>query len=116
MAEAAVPACERLATDATPISFGSTVRGVVEESGAEVYSFRGEEGQAIIISLEEDDGVFDSLLVLLGTDNTFLAEDDDGGGDFNSLLRFTLPETGTYIILAQGFGGTGGAFALGLEG
>jgi type II secretory pathway pseudopilin PulG len=116
LAEAVAPACERLASDATPILFGSTVRDTVEESGAEVYSFRGEAGQAVVISLDEEDGEFDPLLVLLGPDNTFLVEDDDGGGNFNSLIRLTLPESGTYVILAQGFGGMGGAFELGLEG
>lgn len=115
LAEVVAPACERIASDATPIEFGSTVRGTVEESGAEVYSFSGVAGQTVVISLDETDGELDPLLVLLGPDNIFLAEDDDGGGNLNSLIRVALPDSGTYVILAQGFAGVAGAFELTLE-
>src|SRR5690606_27745835 len=38
---------------------------------------------------------------------------DDSGGDFNSFLRFTAPEDGTFIIRASSFsGGAEGAYVL----
>lgn len=47
-----------------------------------------------------------------GTNGEELASDDDGGDGLNSLLRFVLPETGSYTIAAQAYGGSAGDYTL----
>jgi hypothetical protein len=87
------------------------------------YTFQGEEGQVVSITLISDD--FDPLLVLQDADGNEVAMDDDSGpGSLNSRIGpFTLPATGEYTIIAQSystyFGNTNpdaiGSFTLSLD-
>lgn len=112
-----------------PITFGATVTGriaaaqqncVVETPGARTYSFTAEAGTRIEITMAADD--FDTL-VEVGqiVDCAFVSmgSNDDGSGPedgLNSRLTGTLPTSGTYIIRATSFGGTGeGPFRLTLN-
>lgn len=78
----------------------------------EAYTFSGEAGQSVLISLDSED--FDTYLILQNDRGETLAEDDDGGEEgSNSALRFTLPETGTYRVLVTPFNeGFSGAYDL----
>jgi hypothetical protein len=58
-----------------------------------------------IIHVSED---FDSYLVLLDSEENVLAANDDGAGDLDSLITFTLPSDGTYIIRADSYGNYNG--------
>ncbi len=48
---------------------------------------------------------FDSYLYLLSPEGRILAQDDDSGGDLNSLIVHTPAASGTYRILATSLGG-----------
>ena len=100
-----------------PIAFGETVSGSLDETvGYELWSFDGTAGQIITISMNRTDDL-DPYLSLLNPAGLEFAYNDDDGGDLNSLISFlTLPETGTYIIVARGYGGTSfGSYELTLE-
>lgn len=66
-----------------------------------------ESGDQISIDLKSDD--FDTLVRLIASDGTTVAENDDGpDGTTNSLLFTRMSESGRYIIRVRAFGETGG--------
>ena len=71
------------------------------------YAVNLTEGDQVAIDLLSDD--FDALVILLATDGTTVAENDDGpDGSTNSLLFMRITETGRYIVRVRAFGETGG--------
>lgn len=98
-----------------PIAFGGTARGRVGEGESRYYTIAGVEGQLLEVALQAGDDSFDPMLSLYsGTDieTEVLVSDDDGGEGLNSLLRYSLPKTGTYTIAAGGYSGSAGNFTL----
>ncbi|MEM7793708.1 MAG: tetratricopeptide repeat protein [Cyanobacteria bacterium P01_C01_bin.118] len=63
------------------------------------YSFVGEAGQAVVITLESD--AFDTYLLLWGSNEEILADNDDADGSTDSKIGIVLPETGTYLLGAN---------------
>ena len=70
-----------------------------------------------LVNLEEDDQVaidllsdeFDTVITLIATDGSTIAENDDGpDGGTNSLLFARITEGGKYIVRVSAFGETGG--------
>lgn len=110
---------------AEPIQVGQSVTGsigagdphVFGRGGFRAYRFQGTAGQRVVATLQSTD--FDTYLIVgrvVGPLMDELKSDDDGGEDTNSRLRVTLPEDGTYLVVAQSFSEDGaGAFSLGLE-
>lgn len=97
------------------IGYGSEVRGRLDEGGQRLYSIYGEAGQLLEVALLARGDELDPFLKLYkgqGTEGEELASDDDGGDSLNSLLRFVLPETGTYTIAATAYGSTEGGYTL----
>jgi uncharacterized protein YfaP (DUF2135 family) len=76
----------------------------VEGSGAlsVAFTFKGSSGDVVdIIALDEAE---DTKMVLQGPDGSDLIEDDDSGtGSSPALLRYELPESGTYTVLVTPF-------------
>lgn len=117
-----VPAPMRMA----PISSGATIQGTLTEQDGETtrgtfgrhYTFRGNTGDRVRIAFDSDD--FDAYLRLgMMRNGVFeeLASDDDGGEGLNSLIEFTLPESGEYVIEAAPLWGSAvGAYTLHLTG
>lgn len=66
------------------------------------YTFEGKAGQRLIISMTSSE--LDSYLILLSPDGDDLGQDDNGAGGKNSKLIVTLPEDGTYTVLANTHG------------
>ncbi len=64
--------------------------------------------------LAEDDSIDPLLTLYANTDveGEVLMSDDDGGEGLNSLLRFTLPKTGTYTIGVGTYGESAGSYTL----
>lgn len=94
----------------TPISIGDTVVGeLTEEEPVAYYAFTGEADTLVTITHRSED--FDSYLVLLDADMVMLATNDDGAGDLDSLITFTLPEDGEYIIQVDSYGHYNGSTA-----
>jgi hypothetical protein len=109
-----------------PIAFGQTLAGDIadtdnmsdeDDTYYDAYTFTGRAGQRIRVAMESD--AFDSYLRLgrmVGTDFEELGSDDDGGGEgTNSLLSFTVPQDGEYVIRASPLGEGTGAYTVRLE-
>ena len=81
------------------------------------YRFQGTAGQRVVATLQSSD--FDTYLIVgrvVGPLMDELKSDDDGGDDTDSRLRVTLPEDGTYLVVAQSFSEDGaGAFTVALQ-
>lgn len=63
------------------------------------YTFEGRAGQRLVISMTSSE--LDSYLILLSPNGEDLGQDDNGAGGKNSKLTVTLPEDGTYTVLAN---------------
>ena len=112
---------------APPIRVGQTVQGTLadtdpaglERGRFDAYRFDAAAGQQLVATMESD--TFDTFLTvgrLYGPVMDVLDTDDDGGsgGDgTNSRMRFTVPATGAYVLIAQSFAEEGrGAYTLSL--
>lgn len=65
------------------------------------YTFEGRSGQEIVIGMRSRE--LDSYLILLSPNGAALAQDNDSGGGQDSQLAVTLPDDGTYILLANSY-------------
>jgi len=89
-----------------PISVGETVRGDLragdrkadDGSLLDSFTFQGRAGQRISVTLRSTD--FDAYLHLV-RDGQPLESDDDGAGQSDAQINFTLPATGTYQLWAN---------------
>lgn len=111
--------------DHPSLGVGQTAQGrlesgdpVLTQSGRfRVYQFRAEPGRRYVAWQESDD--FDSYLAVARTVRGItdvIQADDDGGTGLNSRLRFTVPEAGTYLLIAQALTDEGmGGFTVGLD-
>ena len=95
------------ADNSTLIEIDQEVEGLlVNEDWQHNFAFEGKADQSVRITLEHiDTGAYefsdlDPYLVLFGPDGERITENDDGLGNLNSLITFTLPENGTYYIVA----------------
>ncbi|HEU0301588.1 MAG TPA: hypothetical protein VFR37_19160 [Longimicrobium sp.] len=121
----AVPAGAHAQPGADPIQVGQTVTGALQEGDLTVfdrgrfraYRFQATRGQRLVATLESD--AFDPYLIVSRVVGPLVEEidsDDDGGDGTNSRLRVTIPESGTYLVVAQSFSEDGmGAYTLGLQ-
>ena len=112
------------APPAKPIAIGDSLDGNLDdETGAndegqraEFYRFSATAGQRVAIELSSKD--FDTYLTLRkASDNSVVAEDDDGAGSgTDSRIAQTLEAGGEYVVEARAFSGDGeGRFKLTLE-
>lgn len=90
------------------LRMGRTVEGSLDYSGdRDWYRMRLEGGETYRFALssdsESESPLRDPLVRIYDGDGGELAMDDDGGGELNSLLEFTAPETGNYFIEAAGY-------------
>ncbi|NEQ69394.1 MAG: peptidase [Symploca sp. SIO1B1] len=71
------------------------------------YTVQLKEGDQVSVDLISDN--FDTIITLMASDGSKVAENDDGpDGTTNSLLFYRISETGKYIIRVRAFGETGG--------
>lgn len=71
----------------------------VDNSFFDIYTFEARAGQQVTIEMSSNE--IDSYLILLDTTGQELAQDDDGGQNRNARIQVTLPENGTYTLLAN---------------
>jgi hypothetical protein len=95
----------RVPDPARPLAFDARGEGAVGAGGSEVWSFRGQVGQTIILSARSPD--FNIRAALFGPDAAEVASDDDGGEGTDSLLSARLPVDGTYTIWVTSAAGGG---------
>lgn len=80
----------------------------------DLYRIEARQGQRLVIEMTSD--AIDSFVGIgrmIGDSLNIEETDDDGGGEKNARLRFTVKEDGTYIIRAQALeAGSTGAYAI----
>ena len=100
------------------IDFGETVPIDMAYGTVARLTFSGDAGQQVTLTARDSlgEGV-DPLLVLLDVDGNPIAGNDDGGGEFDSLINnFELPESGTYTaVVSHANGGFVGSVAVSLK-
>ena len=100
---------------ARSLAFGDSASGTLAPEDRHMFTIEGDKGQLLEVALVAGDEELDPQLSLYqGTDTDAepLAINDDGGDGLNALLRYVLPESGTYTIVAAPFGETEGLYAL----
>ncbi len=66
------------------------------------YSFQGTGGQTVTITMESND--FDTYLILLDSDGQVIQQNDDATpNSTNSVITVTLPQSGTYRVIANAY-------------
>ena len=84
---------------------------VITRGFAQSFNFEGVAGQEVVFELISDD--FDCYLYLTGPGLAGTLSDDDGAGNLDSRIEVTLPEGGTYTVVASALEeGSTGAFRL----
>ncbi|MCD4687561.1 MAG: redoxin family protein, partial [Anaerolineae bacterium] len=121
----AVPGAMLLPVDveaAETISSGATVTGTIDDDTTQVaYRFDGMAGDEVTVTMSATNGTLDCTVVLLTADEESLGENDDieRGIITDSALTVTLPEDGTYLVVATRFleanGFSTGDYELSLE-
>jgi hypothetical protein len=78
-------------------------------SGATFWTFAGQTGQVLQISLNAAEGSdLDTLVRLIGANGEQIDSNDDGGLGYNSLLTTVLPPNAQYLVQADRYSGSGG--------
>jgi serine protease Do len=89
---------------------GAPIRGTLgpdshilpgDNSYFNAYSFEGRAGQTVSLDLTSDD--FDTYLILLDSNGNSVAQDDDSASGTNARIVTQLPQSDTYILLANSF-------------
>ncbi|RPI54007.1 MAG: M6 family metalloprotease domain-containing protein, partial [Chloroflexi bacterium] len=98
---------------ASAIAYGATIADadICSDSDADYYAFSGSAGDVIVASTAAatEGSALDSYLSLIDTDGTTqLAYDDDSGDETDSLLIYTLDETGVYYLKVRDYSILGG--------
>jgi len=70
----------------------------------DTFYFSGVAGRIVTISMWKLNNDLDSFLELYNPVGTKIAENDDGGGNRNSMISLTLGYSGTYRVLARSWG------------
>lgn len=100
------------------LPFGTEVSGAlgvgddeISRGYAQAFTYQGEAGETVVFELVSDD--FDCYLYLAGPGLGGVLSDDDGAGNLDSRIEVTLPESGTYTVVASALSeGSTGAFRL----
>ena len=100
---------QEAASEVPKLAYGETITGALtptdntfaDGSYFKPYVLEGTEGDEVTIFLASED--FDPTLLLLNSDEseTVLATDGNSDGMCNARLTFTLPETGSFIVVAN---------------
>lgn len=93
------------------LTFGVSVPGIISPADdRDGYYFSGTAGRSVNIRMTRRDGNLDSFLELYNPAGVKVAENDDGGGERNAWIVYSLPTSGTYRVMARSYnlGSTGG--------
>jgi len=98
------------------INYGETVLNELFTAGGDIWTFNGTRGDEVMIMLLKREIGFDPFLELRDDSGNILISSDDDGGNLNSYIRsYVLPQTGTFTIVARGYEGGLGSYALTLD-
>lgn len=114
-----IGATEILTAPSIPLFFNSPTEGVIAgDQYYQTYTFSGEAGQLVNISMTKVVGNLDTLLLLFDNTGNIIADNDDinSPADTNSAMSVRLPSAGTYTVFASRYGkdvgGTEGTYSL----
>ena len=79
----------------------SSDRRLNDDSLYDLYTFSGDAGQQVVITLESSD--FDTYLFLVDTNGNEVAENDDYDGTSNSRITTTLPVSSEYRVIVNSY-------------
>ncbi|MCB9450749.1 MAG: PPC domain-containing protein [Anaerolineaceae bacterium] len=109
-----VTAIAAQAQDIQPIEIGQSVTGTLADGSAtNQYQFSAKQGELIIVTMDSE--TLDGRVTVEGgadISSYVYFSDDDSGPDFNALLVFFVPQTGSYIITANTWTSDGGNYTL----
>ena len=89
------------------ITSGDIIETTLAAGTVDIWTFEAIEGDMIIFGAASDE--FDSIISFFDSEETLLAEDDDGGNESNALLwGYLIEETGTYTVEVSEYSGTEG--------
>lgn len=97
------------------LNFGELVSGNISDPEGVEWTFEGDSGEVITIVLN---GLFglDTYLELYDDSGQLLYSDDDSGIGLNArIYGYRLGESGTYHVIASGFGGETGEYEIILD-
>ena len=81
---------------------------VISRGYAQAFTFEGRAGQEVAFEVVAD---FDTYMYLAGPGLGGVMSDDDSAGSLNARIQLTLPESGTYTVIASALSeGTVGDF------
>ncbi len=107
------PQCQIARNEAIPLSFDEYDGGIIWQDQGEIWYFSGDVGETVIIEMTRDeDSTLDSYLTLYDPSMVRLDVDNNGGGNSNSQIEFTIEETGNHYILAEGNFNSWGTYKL----
>ena len=108
--------------EAVPLTTGAEVRGrldstddtLLDGSLYDLFSFLGQEGMRISISLSSRE--FDAYLWLYDAERQVVATDDDSGAGTDAYISLTLPASGMYYVVVNTYSeGESGGYLLSLR-
>lgn len=83
---------------------------IISRGYAQAFTFEGTAGQEVAFEVVAD---FDTYMYLTGPGLGGVLSDDDSAGSLNARIQLTLPESGTYTVIASALSeGTEGAFRI----
>ncbi len=86
------------------LSHDQTLNGTLNgNSDEDTYYFSGVSGRIVSIRMWKNGSSVDSYLELYNPQGARVAVNDDGGGDRNSWLVYTLPSSGVYRVKARSY-------------
>ncbi len=100
--------------DPQAISSGQSIDARIDPANEDdTFTFAGAQGQVALITMERtDNSNLDSYVELFGPTG-LVGYNDDSNGTLNSRLEVTLPQTGSYRILAHSYArSTSGAYRI----
>lgn len=98
------------------IAQGQTLNGTINpDDDRDTYYFTGSAGTVVSVRMNRQGGALDSFLELYDNGGALIASNDDGGGNLNSLVVKSLPNTGTYRLAARSLNSrSSGSYSLSL--
>ncbi|MBN2555469.1 MAG: protein kinase [Anaerolineales bacterium] len=96
------------------LSSGSSVQGRTTTSSGDRWQLQLQAGDVVELSMRALDGL-DTYLELINPQGRSLETDDDGGEGSDSYIVRLIFETGVYTVVARGFDGAVGDYALSVE-
>ncbi len=100
--------------DGRTLTSGQTINGTRDPgTDTDVYYINGTSGQILTVEMGKASGSsLDTYVYVRDSSNRIIGVDDDGGDGYNSRLVVTLQSSGRFLVHAQGYGSSTGAYSL----